>query len=148
MNPRRLVLLATLVGCLVLGGSVAWAGEVSVATLIGNLKSPDESVRLQAIDQLGAQGAKAAEAVAPLSELLKDELGEGPGPRRLCAGRDRRRGQAGRSRPGRIVERPRRNGPPTGCQSGDEDSPRPASHRAAVRQAVGGFGPRRADARF
>ena len=55
MNPRRLVLLATFVGCLMLGGSVAWAAEVSMATLIGNLKSPDESVRLKAIDQLGAR---------------------------------------------------------------------------------------------
>ena len=44
--------------CLVLGSALALAGEVSMATLIGNLTSPDDSVRLQAIDQLGAQGQR------------------------------------------------------------------------------------------
>jgi HEAT repeat protein len=43
-----------------------------VAALVGKLTSADESARLEAIDQLGARGAKAAEAVAPLVELLKD----------------------------------------------------------------------------
>jgi HEAT repeat protein len=42
------------------------------SALVGKLTSADESVRLQAVDQLGARGAKAAEAVTPLTELLKD----------------------------------------------------------------------------
>ena len=72
MNTTRIVLLGTIVACLILGGLAGAAGEETVATLIDNLKSADESVRLQAIDELGARGAKAAEAVAPLAELLKD----------------------------------------------------------------------------
>ncbi len=72
MNPRRMVLVGSAWGCLVLSGLVAWADEASVAALIGNLKSSDESVRLRAIDELAARGPHAAEAVAPLVELLKD----------------------------------------------------------------------------
>jgi HEAT repeat protein len=41
--------------------------------LTGQLKSTDEATRLKAIDELGLQGGKAAEAVAPLTELLKDK---------------------------------------------------------------------------
>jgi HEAT repeat protein len=73
MNPRRLVVLGTAWGCLVLSGLIAQAGEVSIEDLIGNLKSSDESVRLQAIDELGASGEEAAEAVTPLVQLLKDD---------------------------------------------------------------------------
>ena len=72
MNPRRIVLMGAVWACLVLGGAVARAGEASVAASIGKLTSPDEAVRLQAIDQLGARGGKAAEAVAPLTKLLQD----------------------------------------------------------------------------
>jgi HEAT repeat protein len=72
MNTKRLILSWTVWGCLALGGPALAAGDVSVAELIGGLKSPDESARLQAIDQLGARGEKAAEAVAPLTDLLKD----------------------------------------------------------------------------
>ena len=88
-----------------MAGSVTWADEVSVEELIGNLKSSDESARLQAIDQLALQGAKAAEAVAPLMKLLKDSSAKVRA-HAAGAGRDRRRGQAGRPRPGRTCERP------------------------------------------
>jgi HEAT repeat protein len=58
---------------LLLTGRSAWAMDSSVKELIAQLKSSDESQRLKAIDQLDAQGEKAAEAVAPLTESLKDE---------------------------------------------------------------------------
>jgi HEAT repeat protein len=48
------------------------AGEVSIAELLGGLKSADEPARLKAIDDLGARGPQAAEAVASLGELLQD----------------------------------------------------------------------------
>jgi HEAT repeat protein len=48
----------------------AGADDKATADLIGALNSGDESVRLQAIDQLGARGGEAA--VAPLAEMLKD----------------------------------------------------------------------------
>ena len=54
MNTRRLVLVLDRVGMPDAGRLPSLqAGEVSVAELIGNLKSADESARLQAIDQLG-----------------------------------------------------------------------------------------------
>lgn len=71
MNPKRITLFGTVGGFLMLAGLAAQAAEVSVTAAIGNLKSTDEAVQLQAIDELGAQGAKAAEAVAPLTALLK-----------------------------------------------------------------------------
>ena len=71
MNTRTFVLAWAVLGCVALGG-VIQAGEVSPAELIGGLKAPTETARLQAIDQLGACGEKAAAAVAPLAELLKD----------------------------------------------------------------------------
>jgi len=72
MNARRLVWICAVLGCLAAAGAGIRAGEVSVADLIGGLKSADEAVRLKALDQLAARGAEAAEAVAPLTELLKD----------------------------------------------------------------------------
>jgi HEAT repeat protein len=57
---------------LILTCTIAMAIDSSIKELVGQLKSSDESVRLKAIDQLGAQGEKAAEAVAPLAALLKD----------------------------------------------------------------------------
>jgi HEAT repeat protein len=68
-----MVWLGAVWGCLVLGGPAARADEASLAALVGKLTSADESVRLQAIDQLGAGGAKSAPAVAPLMERLKDD---------------------------------------------------------------------------
>ena len=73
MNPRRMVWSGTVCGCLVLCGSLVRANEASVAELVGKLASSNESVRLEAIDQLGARGAKSAAAVASLTERLKDD---------------------------------------------------------------------------
>src|SRR3972149_5252632 len=60
-------------GCLILTGPTAMATDSSVKELIGQLKSSQESVRLKAIDQLGAQGDSAAGASAPLAEFLQDQ---------------------------------------------------------------------------
>ena len=72
-NYRTKALLLAVGGWLILAGSTAWAAEASLKDKIGELKGSDESARLTAIDQLGAQGEKAAEAVAPLAELLADK---------------------------------------------------------------------------
>ena len=56
-------------GCLMLGG---WHASADEAAPAGNASPSDETARLQAIDKLGARGAKDAEAVAPLTEMLKD----------------------------------------------------------------------------
>jgi HEAT repeat protein len=56
----------------ILAGSSAWALDGSIKDSIGALKSEEESTRLTAIDKLGLQGANAAEAVGPLTELLDD----------------------------------------------------------------------------
>jgi HEAT repeat protein len=72
MNPKRFVIVGSMAACLMLSGLIALADDVSIAMQIGNLKSNDEAVRVQAIDQLAAEGTKSAEAVAPLQDLLKD----------------------------------------------------------------------------
>jgi HEAT repeat protein len=74
MNSRRLVWLAIAAGCLMLGGLVVQANAALVdETPLDNLKSSDESVRLQTIDKLGSQGAKVnPAAVVALEESLKD----------------------------------------------------------------------------
>ena len=72
MNTRTWLLFGAVWASLALGGPVSRAEEKSAADLIGALKSADEPGRLQAIDQLGALGDKAAAAVGPLTELLKD----------------------------------------------------------------------------
>lgn len=72
MNPRRITLFGVVLGCWLLAGLAAQAAEVTTAKLLGDLKSTDEAVRVQAIDELGARGDKAVEAVAPLTALLKD----------------------------------------------------------------------------
>jgi HEAT repeat protein len=72
MNTTRILLFATFSACLILVASAAWAEKESVATLIDGLKSADEPARVQAIDELGARRAAAAEAVQPLSEMLND----------------------------------------------------------------------------
>ena len=69
---RHTLVLGVFCFCAALGVLPASAAESSVGDLLGALKSPDEAARLQAIDQLGALGPKAAEAVGPLSELLSD----------------------------------------------------------------------------
>jgi HEAT repeat protein len=92
MNPRRIACCGAVCGCLILGGTIGCVGqsgdspsgepsravllrdgEVSAESLIDHLKSPDEAVRLQTIDKLGALGPKAAAAVDPLTGLLKDD---------------------------------------------------------------------------
>lgn len=62
------------IGCgLVLACTTVASGQgVSVSEAIGALKSTDETVRVEAIDRLGHFGAKAAEAVPALVELLQD----------------------------------------------------------------------------
>jgi HEAT repeat protein len=70
MKMKRIVYALT--GYLAAMCCIAQAAPPSPQQLIQSLKSSDEQVRLQAIDRLGALGAKGAEAVAPLVELLKD----------------------------------------------------------------------------
>ena len=71
MNRRRVVVLSAAWACLGLAGLAAWAAEPTVDTLIGNLKSSDESARLQAIDQLGRRRT-GRRSGAPLQGLLTD----------------------------------------------------------------------------
>ena len=72
MNTRITLFFVAVLGCLLFAARPAQA-EDSVATLIGNLASSDQSVQLRAIDELGMQKEKAAEAVTPLTELLKSD---------------------------------------------------------------------------
>jgi HEAT repeat protein len=72
MNTRITLFFVAVLGCLLFAAQPAQA-EDSVATLIGNLASSDQSVQLRAIDELGMQKEKAAEAVTPLTELLKSD---------------------------------------------------------------------------
>jgi HEAT repeat protein len=71
MNTTKRIVALTCTW-LALAAAAACAAESTVSDLIGGLKSPDETTRLQAIDELGSQGTEAAEAVAPLVALLKD----------------------------------------------------------------------------
>jgi len=59
--------------CALLFAAAARAAEPTVADLIAALTSGQEAARVKAIDQLGHQGAKAAEAVPALTKLLKDK---------------------------------------------------------------------------
>src|SRR5262245_37926018 len=69
--PCRILPLAAASLLYFLQGSLP-AAEPSVADLIRSSKSGDETARIKALDQLAAQGQKAAEAVAPLTQLLLD----------------------------------------------------------------------------
>src|ERR1039458_916699 len=63
-------------GCLILGGRNLYADETPVAVLAAkDLKSDKESDKVKALDELGARGEKAAEAVKPIEDLLKDKSG-------------------------------------------------------------------------
>jgi HEAT repeat protein len=73
MNTKNVALFCIVCASLLLGGPLLFSGEVSLPELVAALKSPDEPARLRAIDQLGALAAGAADAVAPLTELLKDD---------------------------------------------------------------------------
>ena len=73
VRTRSFGLLWVVGGWLILAGSkAATAEEASLAESIAALKSPDQSVRLKAIDQLASLGEKASGAVAPLVEQLND----------------------------------------------------------------------------
>ncbi len=72
MYSRTLMLPAIVLAGLFLGNPALHADERPVSDWVAALKSPDESARLKAVDQLGVRGPKAAEAVAPLCELLRD----------------------------------------------------------------------------
>src|SRR4030067_748615 len=78
MTPsfQRNRLFLALTGMVMLAGTASQAMESSVKDAIDLLSSPDTAARLQAIDQLGAQAANAAEAVVPLTALLKDASAE------------------------------------------------------------------------
>jgi HEAT repeat protein len=69
-------LLLGVAGLLMLVGTAGQAADASTEDLIGKLNSADSAVRLKAIDELGARGANAAEAVAPLTTLLTDASAE------------------------------------------------------------------------
>ncbi len=73
MKTRYMILILTACGCLALAGSKLYADETPVAGLVKDLKSDKEADRLKALDDLGARGEKAAEAVKPIEDLLKDK---------------------------------------------------------------------------
>ena len=74
MSTKKAILFLVVCGCLMIAvGSVLQASEETAAALVARLASPDEAVRQRAVDELGARGAKAAEAIAPLVRLLKDD---------------------------------------------------------------------------
>ncbi len=73
MKSKWLFLAGIAWGCLMLGAAVACAGEDSIPALIDGLTSADKAVQLRSIDELGARGKKAAEAVSPLTALLKND---------------------------------------------------------------------------
>lgn len=65
-------LYLALAGVILLAGTASQAMDSPISELIGQLGSSDTAARLKAIDQLGVRGVDAAEAVAPLTALLKD----------------------------------------------------------------------------
>ena len=146
MNPRRMVWSGTVCGCLVLCGSLVRANEASVAELVGKLASSNESVRLEAIDQLGARGAKSAAAVASLTERLKDDSAQ------VRAHAVRALGEIGApAKPAvaalvELAKDPDETVRRQVVKAVIEDSPRSAGDGAALRQAAGGSGSGRADA--
>ena len=74
MKTRYMILILTACGCLTLAGSMLYADETPVAVLVAkDLKSDNEADKLKALDELGARGEKAAEAVKPIEALLKDK---------------------------------------------------------------------------
>ena len=150
MNTPRIILFGTLclAVCLTFGARAARAEKEPVATLVDNLKSPDESVRVQAINEFGDQAREGRRGRRSADGVAQRTLGERAGPRRRGAGADRHGGQAGRPRPGGTLEGLRRDGPRARREGGDGHSPRTGGHGAAVRQADGRFRSGRADARL
>ena len=66
------ILVAALAGLLLFSASPLPAAEPTLTELIAAAKSGSEAARVKAIESLAAQGDKAAEAVAPLTQLLSD----------------------------------------------------------------------------
>ena len=74
MTTRSTILFLTACGCLALGGARLYADETPVSAIVAkDLKSDKEADKVKALDELGARGVKAAEAVMPIEELLKDK---------------------------------------------------------------------------
>ncbi len=145
---RRNALLFALGGWLVLTGSTAQAADPSVKELIGQLKSSEESVRLKAIDQLGAEGEKAAEAVAPLAELLKN--GSASSASTCCPGsrRNRRPAKSAATELTSLLKDPDDKVRRQAVTCTDRHSTGPESHDPAVHQAHGGLRSGRSNADF
>ncbi len=61
-----------LAGCLAAACCLTQAAPPTVQELTQSLKSADEQVKTQTLDRIGALGAKGAEAVSAVAELLKD----------------------------------------------------------------------------
>src|SRR5687767_13478543 len=78
MTPMKLrtTLFASVFGLLGLGISASFAADRPVAELVGALKSTDDAGRIRAMGELAARREGAAEAVAPLAQLLKDKSAE------------------------------------------------------------------------
>ncbi len=70
---RKYAQLVASIGWITLAGVPGHAAAATVEELVRQLNAPDSTVRLEAINQLGARGASAAEAAGPLSALLKDK---------------------------------------------------------------------------
>jgi HEAT repeat protein len=68
---QRMFVLGALCALLMYAAAVQ-AAEPTTADQIAALKSPDAAAKVAAINQLGAKGAKAAEAVPALTQLLAD----------------------------------------------------------------------------
>ena len=146
MNPKRLVLLATLVGCLMLGGSVACGSR----SFDGDADRQSEVARrvgpLAGHRPVGRAGPKAAEAVAPLSELLKDSSAKVRAHAVCALGEIGAAAKPAVPALAELVKDPDETVRRQVVKAVMKIRPGPESHRAAVRQAFGGFGPRRADA--
>ncbi|MGA2254251.1 MAG: HEAT repeat domain-containing protein [Thermoguttaceae bacterium] len=74
MKTKYMTLVLAACGCLTLGGSKLYADETPVAAIVAkDLKSEKEAEKVKALDELGARGEKAAEAVKPIEALLTDK---------------------------------------------------------------------------
>ncbi len=73
---KCVILSGALCGWLALCGASWAANEPSAAAAISALKSTDTSAKIDAIDKVAGFGEKAADAVGPLTELLKDKSDE------------------------------------------------------------------------
>ncbi len=116
MSTKIIALLTVVCGCWFADVATTLAGEASTATALAGLNSPDESVKLHAIDQLGTGGATAAAPVPTLANLLQDPSAEVRAHAASALRRRRSGGQTGRPRAGRPAEGSRARGTSTGHQ--------------------------------